>query len=118
VDAGGVPTTKLAALAKCGLASKAPTLQDLEPDQQTATLLATVRHLETSSVDDALDVLDLLVASELLAKAERAGYVRSLKEAGWEIYRIEGQQTIPGPRTSTAPGLSHATDSEPVLFPL
>ncbi|GAB2859000.1 Tn3-like element Tn3 family transposase [Actinocorallia aurea] len=79
VDAGEVPAAKLAALAKYGLASKAPTLRDLEPDRQTATLLATVRHLETSSVDDALDVLDLLVASELLAKAERAGKAEQLR---------------------------------------
>ncbi|GGQ35927.1 transposase [Streptosporangium pseudovulgare] len=68
-----VPAVKLSALARHGLASKAPTLRDLEGDRQAATLLATVRHLETSSVDDALDVLDLLITSNLLARAERAG---------------------------------------------
>lgn len=54
-----VPPVKLAAPARYGMASKAPTLP------------ATVRHLETSSIDDALDVLDLLVTSNLLARAEQ-----------------------------------------------
>ncbi|GAA3844899.1 hypothetical protein GCM10022226_80030 [Sphaerisporangium flaviroseum] len=47
---------KLAALARYGVASKAPMLRDLGDDRQAATLPATVRHLETASVDDALDV--------------------------------------------------------------
>ncbi len=55
-----VPAVKLRALARYGLAAKAPTLRDLAVDRQGATLLATVRHLETTSVDDTLDVLDLL----------------------------------------------------------
>lgn len=79
VDLAPVPAARLAALARYGLASKAPTLRDLEPARQTATLLATVRHLETSSVDDALDVLDLLVTSHLLARAERAGRAEQLR---------------------------------------
>ncbi|GAA2789070.1 hypothetical protein ACFQGX_37975 [Nonomuraea dietziae] len=74
-----VSAVKLAALARYGLASKAPTLRDLEGDRQAATLLATVRHLETSSVDDALDVLDLLITSNLLARAERAGKAEQLR---------------------------------------
>ncbi|MFF4779219.1 Tn3 family transposase [Microtetraspora fusca] len=74
-----VPAAKLAALARYGMASKAPTLRDLEPVRQTATLLATVRHLETASIDDALDVLDLLITSNLLAKAERAGKAEQLR---------------------------------------
>ncbi|MGN9787952.1 Tn3 family transposase [Nonomuraea sp. ZG12] len=74
-----VPVVKLSALARYGLVSKAPTLRDLEGDRQAATLLATVRHLETSSVDDALDVLDLLITSNLLARAERAGKAEQLR---------------------------------------
>ncbi|WP_431933819.1 hypothetical protein [Nonomuraea jabiensis] len=38
-----------------------------------------MRRLETSSVDDALDVLDLLIASNLLARAERAGKAEQLR---------------------------------------
>lgn len=74
-----VPMVKMTALARYGLASKAPTLRDLEDDRKAATLLATVRHLETSSVDDALDVLDLLITSNLLARAERAGKAEQLR---------------------------------------
>jgi hypothetical protein len=72
-----VPAVKLSALARYGLAAKAPTLRDLEGDRQAATLLATVRHLETSSVDDALDVLDLLITSNLLARAGKAEQLRT-----------------------------------------
>lgn len=68
-----VPEVKLAALARYGRAAKAPALADLGGDRKAATLLATVRHLKTASVDDALDVLDLLISTNLLARAERAG---------------------------------------------
>ncbi|MGW0447946.1 Tn3 family transposase [Streptosporangium sandarakinum] len=74
-----VPAVKMTALARYGLASKAPTLRELEEDRKAATLLATVRHLETSSVDDTLDVLDLLITSNLLARAERAGKAEQLR---------------------------------------
>ncbi|MFI8233830.1 hypothetical protein ACIGDI_33890 [Streptomyces sp. NPDC085900] len=51
-----MPAARMAALARYGLGSKAPTSRDLEESRKTATMLATVRHLETASVDDALDV--------------------------------------------------------------
>ncbi|SEG81639.1 Tn3 transposase DDE domain-containing protein [Thermomonospora echinospora] len=67
VETEPVPAVTLASLAQYGIASKAPMLRDLEERRQTATLLATVRHLQTASIDDTLDLLDLL------ARAERAG---------------------------------------------
>lgn len=73
-----VPAVKLSALARYGLVPKAPTLRDLEDDRRASTLPATVRHLETSSVEDALDVLDLLITSNLLARTERAGKAEQL----------------------------------------
>lgn len=79
VKTGPVPPVKLAAPARYGMASKAPALRDLEPRRQTATLPATVWHLETASVDDTLDVLDPLITSNLLAKAERAGKAEQLR---------------------------------------
>jgi hypothetical protein len=79
VEVEPVPAVKLASLARYGMASKAPTLRELEAARQTATLLATVRHLETASTDDALDVLDLLISSNLLAKAERAGKAEQMR---------------------------------------
>jgi hypothetical protein len=39
------------------MVSKVLTLQDLREQRQTARLLAMVRHLETASIDDALDLL-------------------------------------------------------------
>ncbi len=43
------------------------------PDgRRLATLLATARHLEAKSVDDALELLDLLMTAELLNKAQAA----------------------------------------------
>ena len=40
--------------------------------RRLATLLATVRHLEAKSVDDTLELLDLLMATELVDKAQNA----------------------------------------------
>ncbi|MER5324599.1 DUF4158 domain-containing protein [Streptosporangium roseum] len=74
-----VPAVKLGAPARYGLGAKAPTLRGLDEPRKGATLLATVRHLETASVDDALDVLDLLIATNLLARAERAGKAEQLR---------------------------------------
>ncbi|MGW4476111.1 DUF4158 domain-containing protein [Nonomuraea sp. NPDC004354] len=84
LGAGGVvvepvPEVKLAALARYGKAAKAPALAELAEHRKAAMLLATVRHLETASVDDALDVLDLLISANLLARAERAGKTEQLR---------------------------------------
>ncbi|MFI6449755.1 hypothetical protein [Kitasatospora sp. NPDC050543] len=79
VETGGFRLRGWRALARYGLGSKAPTLRDLEETRKTATMLATVRHLETASVDDALDLLDVLMGSRLLARAERIGREEKLK---------------------------------------
>ncbi|MFJ6394070.1 hypothetical protein ACIQJT_41590 [Streptomyces sp. NPDC091972] len=63
----GVPAARMTGLARYGLTSKAPTLKRLEVTRQTATLLAAVRHLETATVDDALDLLHSLMATQLAA---------------------------------------------------
>ncbi|TQN31697.1 TnpA family transposase [Haloactinospora alba] len=73
IDVADVPAVKLDALAKYGLKSKAPTLRGLDEYRKSATLLATVRSLETSSVDDALDVLNLLMVSKLINRSVREG---------------------------------------------
>ncbi|MET9248024.1 DUF4158 domain-containing protein [Nonomuraea sp. NPDC003709] len=80
-----VPAVRLGALARYGLAAKAPTLRDLAEHRQGATLLATVRHLETSSVDDALDVLDLLARAERAGKAEQLRTFPKLRKAGTPV---------------------------------
>jgi hypothetical protein len=74
-----VPPAKLAALARYGLGAKAPALRELSATRRVATLVATVRQLEVDAVDDALDLFDLLMATKLLAKAERLSNAARLK---------------------------------------
>ncbi|MEV3987214.1 hypothetical protein [Nonomuraea sp. NPDC049758] len=106
-----VPAGKLSALARYGPVSKAPTLPDLESDRQAATL-ATVRRLETSSVADGLVVPDVLITSNLLARAERGGLGSGLgwssadggqlsaqKEAKTFVTLFPGGRNCMGPRT-------------------
>ena len=50
---------------------KASLLRRHGDSRRAATLLATVTYLQTRAVDDALDLLDVLIASKLLARAER-----------------------------------------------
>jgi len=72
VDTSGLPSRRLAALTRYGMAGKAAALRDLGPSRRAATLLATVHHLIITATDDALDLLDVLMATKLLARAERA----------------------------------------------
>src|SRR5207244_520132 len=74
-----VPPVKVAALARYGLSATAPALRELGERRRTATLLAAVRQLEVDAVDDALDLFDLLMATKLLARAERLGEKAKLK---------------------------------------
>ena len=79
VELPDVPPAKVAALARYGLSAKAPALRELSPKRRAATLLATIRQLEIDSVDDALDLFDLLMATKLLARAERQSDKAKLK---------------------------------------
>jgi hypothetical protein len=79
VELPNVPPAKVATLARYGLSAKAPTLRELSPKRRAATLLATIRQLEVDSVDDALDLFDLLMATKLLARAERQSDKAKLK---------------------------------------
>ncbi|MGH3190136.1 MAG: Tn3 family transposase, partial [Streptosporangiaceae bacterium] len=67
-----VPPRRLAELARYGMTAKAPALRRHNDGRRLATLMATVRHLEARSVDDTLELLDLLMSSELLNKAHTA----------------------------------------------
>jgi hypothetical protein len=73
-----VPANRLAALARYGLAAKAPALRDLAEPRRTATLLATARHLEAAAVDDALDLFDVLMATRLISTARRTSAAERL----------------------------------------
>lgn len=69
LDVSTVPAGRLAALARYGMAAYAPALRQMTVTRRTATLLATLRHLETQAADE---VVDLLYATKIDAKAERA----------------------------------------------
>ncbi len=66
-----VPHRRLVELARYGMAGTAAQLRRHPDARKLATLLATVVYLEAKSVDDALELLDLLMVTELLGKAER-----------------------------------------------
>ncbi|ABW14141.1 transposase Tn3 family protein [Parafrankia sp. EAN1pec] len=79
VEVAAVPPVKLAELAAYGMVTKATTIRGLHDDRKVATVLATVRHLEAVSVDDALLLFDILMATKLLARAERVSGTKRLK---------------------------------------
>ena len=62
---------RLGDLARYGMTADAWLIRRHPDDRRLATLLATARHLEAKSVDDALELLDLLMSAELLNKAQR-----------------------------------------------
>ena len=66
-----VPARRLVDLARYGMAAKAPRLRRHPPARRVATLLATAVHLQAGSIDDCLELFDLLMETELLGKAKR-----------------------------------------------
>ena len=79
VDLSGVAPVKLAELASYGMHGKAPEIGDLKGPRRVATLVATVRELEATSVDDALLLFDLLMSTRLLSAAARQGDKEKLR---------------------------------------
>jgi TnpA family transposase len=66
-----VPPRRLAELARYGMTASASLIRRHSHARRVATLVATARHLEARSVDDALELLDLLMSAELLGRAQR-----------------------------------------------
>jgi len=79
VDVSAVAPVKLAELARFGMTAKAFRIGQLRDARKAATLLATVRHLEAVSVDDALLLFDLLMGTVLLSRAAREGNKEKLR---------------------------------------
>lgn len=71
VDVSGVPPRRLAELSRYGVDGKASLLRRHGASRRQATLLATAVYLTTRAVDDALDLLEVLISTKLLARAER-----------------------------------------------
>ena len=70
-DLSGVPRRRVVELARYSMAGKAPALRRRPDQRRLATLLATVVYLEAKAVDDALDLFDVLMTNDLLARANR-----------------------------------------------
>jgi TnpA family transposase len=72
VDLAVVPQRRVVELARRGMTSNATDLRRTMPySKKLATLLATVVYLEAKATDDALELFDVIMTSELLARAER-----------------------------------------------
>ena len=67
-----VPPRRLGELARYGMSADSSLIRRHLDGRRMATLLATVRHLEAKSVNDTLELLDLLMAAELVNKAQTA----------------------------------------------
>jgi hypothetical protein len=83
IDLTAVPARRVAELARYGLSGKAPALKRHPVERRLATMLAAVRHLEGKAVDDALELLDVLMVSDLLARAERESNREKLRRYPW-----------------------------------
>ncbi|WP_354191000.1 Tn3 family transposase [Arthrobacter sp. UYCu712] len=81
VDVAGVPKRRLIALAKEGRNETATKLDRLPYEKKIATLLATVRWLEVSATDDALELFDVFMSNELIGRANKAAEKAALKRA-------------------------------------
>ena len=71
LDVTAVPQRRLVELARYGMAGKPALFKRHPPQRRLATLLATVVELEARAIDDALELFDLLMTTELLGKAHR-----------------------------------------------
>ena len=82
LDLRSIPPGRLKALARFAAAAWAPNIARMPPDRRTATVLAFASHFEVAAVDDALDLLDVLI-TEICKQAKREGQhnrLRSLRE--------------------------------------
>lgn len=77
-----VPPSRIQSLARFAATANASTIQRLSADRRLATLVAFVLTLEATALDDALDLLDILI-TEVFAEATKAGEkarLRTLKD--------------------------------------
>ena len=78
LDLSRVPAGRLNALARHAASSWAAVIARMPPDRRVATLLAFARAFEATALDDALDLLDLII-TDLLAQARLTGEKERLR---------------------------------------
>ena len=71
LDLDAVPHRRVVELARWGMAGKAPALRRHRSSRRLATLAATVVYLEARAIDDALELFDVLMVNDLMARAQR-----------------------------------------------
>ena len=112
VDVAAVPANRLEALARDGLSAKAQAIERREPQRRTATLVAAVRSLSSTAVDDALDVFAALMADKLIKAAERTS--REAKLAN--LPRLNRASTTLASVGRVLQNLSESAEAETLAF--
>ena len=82
LNVGKIPPIRFKTLAKTAFTLKAQAIARMSPERRIATLVAWAYVMEAIAIDDALDVLNLLV-KDILAKSQRDGQknrLRTLKD--------------------------------------
>src|SRR6267378_189088 len=67
-----IPPTRIQALARFAATAKASAIERLPDERRVATLVAFILNLETVALDDALDLLDIVI-TEIFSDAKNAG---------------------------------------------
>ena len=84
LDLDAVPHRRVVELARWGMAGKAPALRRHRSSRRLATLLATVVYLEARAIDDALELFDVLMVTDLMARAQRQSTADKVRQyPGW-----------------------------------
>jgi TnpA family transposase len=78
LDLSAIPPVRLKALARHASTAWAPNIARMTPSRRLATLVAFVAVEEVNALDDALDVLDMLI-TEIAAEAKRLGQKKRLR---------------------------------------
>jgi TnpA family transposase len=78
LDLSGIPPVRIKHLARYAATAWAPNVARMPRQRRIATLLAFVSVYEVNALDDALDVLDMLI-TEIAAQAKRLGQKRRLR---------------------------------------
>ncbi|MBY0280693.1 MAG: Tn3 family transposase [Alphaproteobacteria bacterium] len=81
INIGNIPKTKIHYLARYVTTSWAPSIARMPYDRRIAVLLSFAYVYETKALDDALDLLDLLI-TEIMAQAKRLGEKKRIRSLG------------------------------------
>ena len=103
LDLSAVPTRRVIELARYGLAAKAPKLARHPYPRRIATLLATVRRLEVTATDDALELFDTLMANELIGRAAKNADRETLRRHAGQARDTELLAAAPAADAATPP---------------